>query len=185
MKEKELKQFIKTTIREFILEQNINTKDVYYHGSPKFFSVKDIKPNDKGLIFFSKDKNIAVRYATNDFYGNTSGDEYNIIKVHLDVKKTFDPEEHDNNPKIIELLSNTGNFENVGRFPDYETLASEALYDGDWSVLETKEFIEGLKKMGYDSILIDNRPHYIPNYKDEQTFNKDIAVFYVNLIKPI
>jgi hypothetical protein len=185
MKEKELKQFIKTTIREFILEQNINTKDVYYHGSPKFFSVKDIKPNDKGLIFFSKDKNIAVRYATNDFYGNTSGDEYNIIKVHLDVKKTFDPEEHDNNPKIIELLSNTGNFENVGRFPDYETLASEALYNGDWSVLETKEFIEGLKKMGYDSILIDNRPHYIPNYKDEQTFNKDIAVFYVNLIKPI
>ena len=64
---KDLKQFIKTTIREFLNEQNITTEDIYYHGSPNYFSVKDIKPNDKGLIFFSKDKNIAVRYATNDF----------------------------------------------------------------------------------------------------------------------
>ena len=182
---KDLKQFIKTTILEFLNEQNIKTEDVYYHGSPNYFSVKDIKPNNKGLIFFSKDKNIAVRYATNDFYGNTHGDEYNIIEARLDVKNTFDPEEHDNNPKIIELLVNTGNFENNGRFPDYEKLASEALYNGEWSVLETKEFIDGLKKMGYDSILIDNRPYYIPNYKGEQTFNKDIAVFYTNVIKPI
>jgi len=180
-----LKHFIKTKLREYILEQNINKEDVYYHGSPYYFSVEDIKPNDKGLIFFSKDKNIAVRYATNDFSGNTPADEYNIIEAHLDVKNTFDPEENDSNPQIIELLSNTGNFGNVGRFPNYEKLASEALYNGEWSVLETKEFIDGLKRMGYDSILIDNRPHYIPNYKDEQTFHKDIAVFYTHLIKPI
>lgn len=182
---KDLKQFIKTTIIEFLNEHSTKTEDVYYHGSPNYFSAKDIKPNDKGLIFFSKDKNIALRYATNDFYGNTDGDGYNIIKAHLDVKNTFDPEEHDNDPKIIELLANTGNFKNVGRFPDYETLASEALYNSEWSVLETKEFIDGLKELGYDSILIDNRPYYIPNYKGEQTFNKDIAVFYKDVIKPI
>jgi|688.fasta_scaffold13860_25 hypothetical protein len=182
---KDLKQFIKTTIREFLNEKNITTEDIYYHGSPNYFSVKDIKPNDKGLIFFSKDKNIAVRYATNDFSGNKLGYEYNIIKARLDVKKIFDPEKHDNNSEIIELLSNTGNFQNVGRFPDYETLASEALYNGEWSVLETKEFIDGLKEMGYDSILIDNRPHYVPNFKGEQTFNRDIAVFNNNVIIPI
>lgn len=160
-------------------------KRIYYHGSPNYFGLEDIQPNDKGLIFFSKDKNIAVRYATRDFGGNISGDEYNILTAYLDVKNTFDPEEHDNDPVIIDLLSNTGNFRNKGRNPNYEELASQALYDGDWETLETKEFIDGLKKLGYDSILIDNRPNYPVNYRNETTFHKDIAVFYKELIHPI
>jgi hypothetical protein len=173
---------MKNLIRK-ILRESIN--GVYYHGSPNYFGIEDIRPNDKGLIFFSKDRNIARRYATNDFGGETSEHGYNIISAHLDIKNTFDPEEHDNDPKIIELLSNTGNFINVGRNPDYEELASQALYDGEWSVLETKEFIDGLKELGYDSILIDNRPYYPETRSGERTFKKDIAVFYPHLIKPI
>jgi hypothetical protein len=168
-----------------ILRESINTKGIYYHGSPNYFGIEDIIPNDKGLIFFSKDKNIARRYATDDYSGETSEDGYNIISAYLDIKNTFDPEEHDNDPKIIDLLSNTGNFVNVGRNPDYEELSSQALYDGEWSVLETKEFINGLKELGYDSILIDNRPYYGETRGGERTFHKDIAVFYPHLIKPI
>lgn len=184
---KDLRQIIKTNIREYLHEQkNIisENEQVYYHGSPSYFGVDEIVPNDKGLIFFSKDKNIARRYATNDFGGNTPESEYNIIKAYLDVQNTFDPEQHDEDPEIIELLANTGNFSNTGRNPDYEELASQALYDGEWSVLETKEFIDGLKELGYDSILIDNRPYYPETRKGEKTFSKDIAVFYPELIIP-
>jgi len=148
----------------------------WYHGSPtEGLSGKDLKPNDKGLIFFTRDKNIAERYSTNDYEGNTPSN--NVFERKLEVNKIFDPEKNSGNPEIIDLLASKGNFENAGRNADFDALAKEALENGEWSNLETKEFIDGLKKLGYDAIYIDNRPYYSENAEGKRTFSRDIAVF--------
>ena len=149
---------------------------IWYHGSPtEGLSGKDLKPNEKGLLFFTRDKNIAERYATNDYEGNTTSN--NVFERKLEVDNIFDPEKNSDNAEIIDLLASKGNFENAGRFADFDALAKEALENGEWSVLETKEFIDGLKKLGYDAIYIDNRPYYSENREGKRTFSRDIAVF--------
>jgi len=161
--------------------EGVDLGETYYHGTPTE-GINELEVNSKGLLFFTKDKNIAERYATNDFEGNTPSN--NVFEKKLIAKNIFDPEKESNNKEIIELLANTGNFENVGRFPDYEQLAENALDAGEWSVLETKGFIDELKKLGYDGIYIDNRPYYLENAEGFRSLNRDVAVFNKSLAIP-
>jgi DNA-cytosine methyltransferase len=148
----------------------------WYHGTPiEGISGDELKPNKNGLIFFTRDRGIAERYATNDFNGNTPSS--NVFERKLDVNNIFDPKKNSNNYEIIDLLARKGNFENAGRNADFDALAEEALENGEWSVLETKEFIDELKKLGYDAIYIDNRPYYSESAEGKRTFTRDIAVF--------
>jgi len=45
--------------------------------------------------------------------------------------------------------------------------------------------LEALKDKGFDSIYIDNSPHYNMNYRDEIFTGKDIAIFYPELATPV
>ncbi len=148
--------------------------DVYYHGT-SVEGINELRLNPRGLLFFTKDLNIAHRYATGDFEGNTKST--NVFKRRLSVKNIFDPEQHSENPVVIDLLSHTGYWEKPGRNADFDQLAKQALEDGEWSALETEEFIAGLKELGYDAIYIDNRPYYSENMEGFKTFNRDIAIF--------
>ena len=166
--------------------------DVYYHGtSNQDFNEDDLRPNERGLIFFTKHKEIAYRYAMDFNHLEYSEPDYNNVRIlsyRLNVKNTFDPEQYDEDPEYIELVATKGDFSYVqlerGQIRDYDEAASEALYDCDWSVLESKPFIDELKARGFDSIYIDNSPHYKMNYRDQIFTGKDIAIFSPELATP-
>lgn len=101
--------------------------------------------------------------------------ETNVDSSDIYYHGTDNPNFNDDELKINER----------GGIRDYEEAASEALYDGDWSVLESRPFIEALKEKGFDSIYIDNSPHYNINHKDEIFTGKDIAIFYPELAIPV
>lgn len=176
-----------------LMETNVDSSDTYYHGTDNpNFNDDELKINERGLIFFTKHKEIAYRYAMNFDYPEKSEPDYGHVRIlsyHLNVKNTFDPEQYSDDPEYIELLADTGDFSTIqhqrGGIRDYEEAASEALYDGDWSVLESRPFIEALKEKGFDSIYIDNSPHYKINHNDEIFTGKDIAIFYPELAIPV
>jgi hypothetical protein len=173
-----------------------NSSDIYYHGTiDHSFNEEDIKPNDIGLIFFTKHREIAYRYANHmnvkfDYHSEPDYNNSRILSYHLNVKNTFDPEQYSDDPEYIELLANTGDFSSVQRSmfdgdEEFNQYASDALYEADYPVLETKGFIDGLKQRGFDSIYIDNSPYYPSNHKDEIFTGKDIGVFYPELATPV
>ena len=170
-----------------------NSSDIYYHGTDNSnFNEDELKVNERGLIFFTKHKEIAYRYAMNFDYPEYSAPDYNSVRIlsyHLNVKNTFDPEQYSEDPEYIDLLARKGDFSYIqlerGGIRDYDEAASEALWEGDWSVLESRPFIEALKEKGFDSIYIDNSPHYKINHKDEIFTGKDIAIFYPELATPV
>jgi hypothetical protein len=186
------------------LKKNINRirvimegekSDLYYHGTTDHsFDENDIKPNDIGLIFFTKHKEIAYRYGsylstTFNYHSAPDYDNVRILRYQLNAKNTFDPEEYANDQEYIELLANTGDFSSVQRSMfdgdrEFMQYASEALSDCDYPVLVTKGFIDGLKERGIDSIYIDNSPYYPMNYRDQIFTGKDIAIFYPELATP-
>ena len=183
---------LKENINRIRVIMEADKSNVYYHGTTDHgFDEDELRLNERGLIFFTKHKEIAYRYALDFNYPEYSAPDYNHVRIlsyRLNVKNTFDPEEYSEDPEYIELVATVCDFSYIqlerGQIRDYNEAASEALYDCDWSVLESKPFIDELKARGFDSIYIDNSPHYKMNYRDQIFTGKDIAIFYPELATP-
>ena len=67
-----------------------NSSDIYYHGTDiPNFNDDELKINERGLIFFTKHKEIAYRYAMNFDYPERSEPDYGHVRIlsyHLNVK---------------------------------------------------------------------------------------------------
>ncbi len=155
---------------------------VVYHGTPNDFD--SFETNKNGLIFVSDDPIIASKYASNDFGSRTMEISGRIVNLFVKAENIFDPEKFSDNSEFIEALAEKGDFSQVkkSRFDNFNDLAEQALYDGIWSVLETKEFIDYLKEKGFDGIYIDNRSEYL-QLDGISTKNRDIAVFSPTQVK--
>lgn len=80
---KDLKKFIKTTIREYLNENIEDNSDILYHGTDNKFTIfKDNKP-----IFFVDDINVARTYG--DFIIKAKLIINNPIELDFDGKSTY------------------------------------------------------------------------------------------------
>jgi len=108
----------------------------WYHGTNKEFS--KFKVNKKrGGIYFHSDKGLAGQYGKN------------IKEAHLDVKKTFDYEDHHHQKMLQEALKSEKGYE-----PWWEKEAKE----GDWEMLEKRSVQKMIRENGFDSYHVNDHP---------------------------
>jgi hypothetical protein len=147
----------------------------WYHGTTQ--DIKQFKPSKQG-IFFTKNANFANTFAE---YGKNNG---NIIPVFLKYGESFDYENKKDRDKLINIVFKNnetytqGNGQEALMIDGEKTLYTKevldlSLKDGGWSLIETPEILNSIRKLGYDS--------YYINENDE----KNIAVFNDNQIRSI
>lgn len=146
---------IKLTIMKHQIKEDYKDK-IYYHGSNSKFDTFDkskIKENKLGLMFnFTDDYGMAYQY----------GD--NILKVKLDLNNPLTDEDFKRVLTYEEdcLLCDTMGFPKISkqRFEQEQSRNKETIGSLFDPFKMKPKFIEFLKKLGYDGIVIPEEHHY-------------------------
>jgi hypothetical protein len=152
----------KTLMAQYAEEQRLaragksgfDTNTTYYHGT-RGGDIKAFDPNKtdsaKGQIagFFSKNSDFANDYATQ---ATSKSGGANVVPVHLNVKKTFDYANPDDLDNLFDKLSSKQMKEILSTHKITVDDLEKGLEKGDWSYLENPQIIDTIKKLGYDSV---------------------------------
>ena len=138
---------------------------VMYHGTLNEFNQFD--PNRKGLIFVTPNPAFAEEYAVlhTSRMEKQENEPVKIYPLWVRAENPFDYE----NPKHVKLLLD----KRYPNLPMEGTSTETKIKNGDWEVLELPDFLDAIKKSGFDSLFV----------KENKT--KNLAVFDANQVKSV
>ena len=124
-----------------------NSKIVNEDGSPKVmyhgtsFDFNEFKPGQGNAIFVADNPKVAENFAKDAEIKAPLGIYPNIMPVYVKAEKPFDYE----NPNHLDKLSMY--------FGD-DSVTMEEIADGNWGIIETQEFQDVIKDLGFDSFYV-------------------------------
>jgi hypothetical protein len=136
---------------------------VMYHGTS--FDISHFKPGQGNAIFVTDNPKVAENFARDAEIKAPLGVYPNIIPVYVKSEKPFDYE----NPNHLDKLSMY--------FGD-DSITMEEIANGNWGVIESQEFQDIIKDLGFDGFYVyEDGAFTVPS--------KNLGVFNSNQIKSV